>query len=462
MITPASSPQETGPAPSAAGPHLRRVLTVGDLVVYGLVLIQPIAPVGIFGLAQQMSHGHVSTTILLAMVAMSLTAFSYGRMAALYPSAGSAYTYVGRGLGPHLGFLAGWAMFLDYLIIPLLNIVFCSLTLQRLLPTVPYPVWAVLTAILITVLNLRGVKATARANAILLAVMCVVIAAFVVLAARYVLHQAGWSGLWQTRPFYDPATFRWGAVASATSLAALTYIGFDGVTTLAEEVKNPKRSVPLATVLVCVLTGGFSLVEVYLGSIAWPDYATFVNGETAFMDVTQRVGGTPLFQAMGVVLILACIGSGMGGQAGLGRLLYGMGRDGMLPRRFFGQLSATRQIPTNNIIASGVLTLVGSLLLPYQYAAELLNFGAFLAFMGVNLAVVRECWIRQSAGRRRRVFGDLVVPGLGFLFCLVIWLSLSPLAKGAGFAWLAAGVIYLAVWTRGFRSKIQLPGFEVS
>lgn len=450
--------EPTSPSGCAA-PRLRRVLTVRDLVVYGLVLIQPIAPVGIFGLSQQMSRGHVATTIVLAMVAMSLTAFSYGRMAGLYPSAGSAYTYVGRGLGTHLGFLAGWAMFLDYLIIPLLNVVFCSLTLQRMVPGVPYSVWAILTALLITILNLRGVKATARANAVLLAVMCIVIAAFVVLAVRYVLGTSGSDGLWSTRPFYNPETFQWSAVASATALAALTYIGFDGVTTLAEEVDNPRRSVPLATVLVCVLTGAFSLVEVYLATVAWPDYTTFANGETAFMDVTQRVGGASLFHAMGVILILACVGSGMAGQAGLGRLLFRMGRDRMLPPNFFGQLSAARQIPTNNIVASGVLTVAGALVLPYQYAAELLNFGAFLAFIGVNLAVVREFWIRKAGGRRR-LFADLLVPGFGFLFCLVIWLNLSGMAQAVGFAWLALGVIYLAVWTRGFRTAVRVPGFE--
>lgn len=456
------------PAPSDATrresalpvPHLRRVLHASDLVIYGLVLIQPIAPVGIFGLAQQLSHGHVTTTILLAMVAMSLTAFSYGRMAALHPSAGSAYTYVGRELGVHLGFLTGWAMFLDYLIIPLINVVFCALTLERLFPQIPYAAWSVLTALLITGLNLRGIRATARANTILLVVMCVVIAAFVVLAVKHVAAQSGWAALASLQPIYNPATFQWPAIAAATSLAALTYIGFDGVTTLAEEVENPKRTVPVATVLVCLLTGVFSVVEVYLAHQAWPDYASFANPETAFMDVTRRVGGEVLFQAMGGVLILACVGSGMSGQAGLGRLLYRMGCDGTLPRRFFGQLSATRAIPTNNILASGALTLLGALVIPYQYAAELLNFGAFLAFMGVNLVVIRAYWQRPPPDHVRRLWGDCLVPALGFLFCLAIWLNLSRAAKIAGWTWLALGLLYVAARTRGFRAPLARVSFS--
>lgn len=436
------------------------MLTARDLVVYGLVLIQPVAPVGIFGLASQLSHGHVATTILIAMVAMSLTASSYGRMAALYPSAGSAYTYVGRGLGPYLGFWTGWAMFLDYLVVPLLNVVFCALTMQRLVPDVPYAVWVVVTAGLITGLNLRGVRTTARANTILLAVMCIVIAAFVVVTTRFLVARDGWTGLFSLRPFFDPATFEWKAVATATSLAALTYIGFDGVTTLAEEVNNPKRTVPIATVLVCLLTGAFSVVEVYLAQRAWPEYGTFPNAETAFMDVTRRVGGEPLFHAMGIVLVLACVGSGLSGQAGLARLLYRMGCDGTLPRRFFGHLSASRSIPSCNVVGSGVVTLAGALVVPYQYAAELLNFGAFLAFMGVNLAVIRAYWLRPPSDHRRRLATDLVLPALGFLFCLAIWLNLSRIAQTAGWAWLAVGIVYVTARTRGFRSPFGSPTFE--
>ena len=196
------------------------MLTVKDLVFYGLVLIQPIAPVGIFGLSSKMSHGHASATIVIAMVAMMLTAFSYGRMAAIYPSAGSAYTFVSRGLEAHLGFLAGWAMFLDYLIVPLINTIYGSLTLERLFPAVPYSVWAVLFVVIITLLNLRGIRAAARANVILLAVMTVVIVAFVVLALRYLVHGGGWEHVLSVKPFYDPETFDLKAVATATSLAA--------------------------------------------------------------------------------------------------------------------------------------------------------------------------------------------------------------------------------------------------
>ena len=400
-------------------PHLRRVLKLWDLVFYGIVLIQPIAPVGIFGIAQKLSRGHVSTAVLAAMAAMMLTAFSYGRMAGIYPSAGSAYTYVSRGLNPYVGSLIGWAMVLDYLVIPIVNTVYPALTFKRLFPAVPYAAWAVLIVGIIIFLNLLGIRFTARANEVLLAVVSVVVVAFFFTAVRYLLHLHGLGGLISLQPFYNPKTFDFGALRTATSLAALTYIGFDGVTTLAEEVENPKRTVPVATVLVCLICGILSTLEVYLGSRVWPDYNTFPNLETAFIDVCLRVGGMALFQAMAVILIVACLGTGLAGVAGAARLLYGMGRDNVLPRKFFARLDSKRNIPAFNVIVIGLLTLIGALAISYERAAELLNFGAFLAFMGVNLTCIQQFCIRPQVGRTRNLLTDLFVPGLGFL--ILFW-----------------------------------------
>jgi putrescine importer len=436
---------------TAATPRLRRVLTVWDLIFYGIVLVQPIAPVGIFGITEKLSRGHMSTAVLVAMVAMMLTAFSYGRMAGIYSSAGSAYTYVSRALHPHVGALIGWAMVLDYLVIPIVNVIYPALTFRRLFPHIPYAAWAALVTGAIIYMNLIGIRFTARANEVLLAVECAVVVAFVFTAVRFLYHLHGASGLVSLEPFYDPSTFNFGALRTATSLAALTYIGFDGVTTLAEEVENPKRTVPAATVLVCLICGILSTLEVYLGHLAWPTYSTFPNLETAFMDVCLRIGGILLFQAMAMILIIACIGSGLAGMAAAARLLYGMGRDDVLPRKFFAHISAKRQVPVFNVLLVGVLTLAGALVISYERSAELLNFGAFLAFMGVNLSCIRQFYFRREAQRKRNPVTDLIVPGLGFLFCLGIWWSLPAPAKWAGSVWFAVGVAYAAIRTRGFR-----------
>jgi amino acid transporter len=406
--------------------------------------------------------GYVATTILIAGIAMVFTAFSFGRMAALYPSAGSAYTYVGHGLNPHLGFLAGWAMALDYLILPVVAVMQAALAVERLVPRVPYPAWVVFFALGLTTVNLRGIRTTAKTNTVLLVGMFVVIGTFITLAIWYLVQTHGPQTLLSSEPFYRPGAFNIRSVATATSCAALTYIGFDGVTTLAEDVQNPRRNVLLATVVVCLFTTFSSCLQVYLAQLVWSDYRTFPHIETAFMDVTRQVGGTVLFRAMGVVVILACLGAGLSGQAAGARLLFGMGRDNVLPRKAYGYLDPLRTNPTFNIILVGVLALGGPLLLNLEHAVELLNFGAFLAFMGVNLATARQYYFHRSNKHERKLVADALVPMVGFLFCLGIWLNLARLAKIVGGAWFLAGIAYDAIRTRGFRTQPVMIDFGES
>ncbi len=443
-------------------PRLRRVLKLRDLIFYGIVLIEPIAAVPLFGIAQMDSRGHAVVTILIGMVAMMLTAFSYGRMAALYPAAGSAYTYVGRGLTPHLGFLAGWAMFIGYLIVPIINVIYVAVTIQRLFPRVPYVVGAALFAATITFLNLRGIRSTARTNLLLLACMCAVIGIFIVLAIRYLFHFQGWRGLFSWQPFYDPRTFDLHSIATGTAFAALTYIGFDGVTTLAEDVENPRRNILLATVLVVLFTGIFSSFQVYLGQRVWPDYQSFPNRETAFMDICRRVGGVVLYHAMAAILILASFGSALTGQVGAARILFGMGRDKVLPRKVFAYLNPQRNTPVYNILIIGALAFGVGLSWNYELGGDVLNFGAFLAFMGVNLATFWQFYVVGQPQRRRKLPADALAPLLGFVFCAAIWASLPIRAMKIGGVWFLIGFVYSAVRTRGFRIQPVMIDFSQS
>jgi amino acid transporter len=447
--------------------RLRKVLTLWDLIFYGMVLIQPTAPIPLFGVAQKLSNGHTVTTILIAMLAMVITAVSYGRMAAVYPAAGSAYTYVGRTINPHLGFLIGWAMLLDYILQPLINVVWISVALHsRYIAAIPFPIIALVVAIFITALNLIGIRSSARANKLLLMAMCVVIAAFFFLGVHYLFHRGQWSALFSIAPFYDPKTFDMHRIWGATSFAALTYIGFDGITTLSEDVENPRRNVMLATVLVCVLTGLLSGAEVYLGQRIWPNWHTFPNLETAFMDVCHRVGGPILFEAMGVILILAALGSALTGGLGAARLLFGMGRDGVLPRRIFAHLHPRTNTPTWNILIIGAVAWIGAVALnsvgnAFEHAGELLNFGAFLAFMGVNLSAFWHFSLLRK-GPDRKLLRDLVLPLIGFAFCASIWWNLNVLAKIVGGIWFLIGATYLAATTNFFRKAPKMIDFSES
>jgi amino acid transporter len=440
---------------ASAGPRLRRTLTLWNLIVIGIVIIQPIAPMGIYGVINNAAGGHVVTTILIALVAMFFTAISYGKMARIYPSAGSAYTYVGQEIHPGLGYLTGWAMVMDYILNPLICTIICSKLTQNILPEAPYWALAIFYAVFFSVLNLGGVKTSARINEVLAAGMTVVVVIFFVFVIRFVTgyHQRGPSFF--TEPFYNPATFNLGAIGRGTSLAVLTYIGFDGISTFSEEVENPRRNIMLATVLVCVVAGVLSAAEVYAAQLVWgskPFPADKV--ESAFPIVAQQIGGFFLFHLLNFTVLIANIGSGIASQLAAARLLYGMGRNDAIPKGFFGKIEEKRRIPANNVMLIGAVALIGAFLITYERGAEMLNFGAFIAFMGVNAAAFVHYYLRAN----EKKLGNLLMPLIGFVVCGVIWWSLSPPAKIAGTIWLALGVAY-GVWkTSGFRKQMS---FEI-
>jgi amino acid transporter len=416
----------------------RRVLRLQDLILYGIIIIQPTAPMPVFGVVSQQARGHVVTAVLIAMVAMLFTAISYGRMARVYPSAGSAYAYVTNEIHPSLGYLTGWSITMDYLLNPTICTIWCSKAAGNFLPFIPYPVLAIAFALLFTLLNLRGIETSARLNQWLVASMGVVVLIFFGYAAAYLFGQQHLTGADFLRPFYDPKTFSVGALSSGAAIAVLTYIGFDGVSTLSEEVENPRRNILLATVLTCLITGVLASLEVYAGQLIWPDFHHYPDVDTAFVYVAGRAGGMLLFTIMNLTLLVATLGSGFGSQLGAARLLYGMGRDNVIPRKFFGKLDPVRQIPRNNVLFSGAFALIGALTLSYQLGAELLNFGAFIAFMGVNAATFLHYCVRQG----KRAWTDWLPPTAGFFVCFYIWLNLSHPAKITGAIWLCAGLLY--------------------
>jgi amino acid transporter len=267
----------------------------------------------------------------------------------------------------------------------------------------------------------------------------------------------GFAGLFSSAPFYNPATFSVRRIAQTTSFAALTYLGFDSVTTLAEEVENPRRNVLLAAVGVCLFTGLFGGLLVYFGQLAWPDYNSFRNPDTAFIDVTGRVGGPLLLQATAMMLVVANIGAGLTSQVGAARLLFGMGREKVLPPRIFARLHPVHNTPDLNVILIGIVAFLGAQFMSYELTAEVLNFGAFLGFMGVNAAVFWQYGVRCPAGHRRNPIFDMVLPFLGFLFCGVIWWGLASPAKIAGSAWLVVGIVVVGWRTEWYRKPLRLP-----
>jgi putrescine importer len=451
----------SGSAEGRAAPHLYRTLSLWNLIIIGMVIIQPTAPMGIYGVISNKAHGHVVTTILVAMVAMLLTAISYGRMARAYPSAGSAYTYVGQEINPALGYITGWSMVMDYILNPLICTAFCAKAAMNILPGLPYYAWILLFAAFFTWANLRGIRASARINEVLCVGMCIVVLIFFGAVAQYIWRLHHYGPAFFTLPFYNPQTFTTSRLFAGTSVAVLSYIGFDGISTLSEEADNPRRNILLATVLLCLIAGVLSALEVYAAQLVW-GAKQFPSGqvESAFAMISQRAGGIVLFQLINVTLLIANAGSAMGAQLAASRLLYGMGRGDALPKSFFGVLDPKSRIPRNNVLAVGAFALAGAAILEffarqlgggaYEIGAQAINFGAFIAFMGVNTAAFVRYWVRGE----KRTLSNLLVPVFGFLICGFIWLNLSKIALLLGAIWMAAGILYGAIKTKGFRADL--------
>jgi len=473
--------------------RLRRTLTLWDLILYGVIVIQPVAPMSIYGVLSDRGRGHVVTAILIAMVAMLFTGISYGRMARAYPSAGSAFTYVAQEINPAVGYVTGWSMVMDYMLNPLICTVWCAGQAHDFAPGVPIWGWKVFFAVVFTLLNIQGIKTSARINAGMAAGMGAVVVVIFVVAARYIFGQPHAADpAFFTRPFYDPQTFTFGGLFGCTSIAVLTYIGFDGISTLSEEAENPRRNIMLATVFTCVVIGLLSAAEVYIAQLIWPISQHFQDVNTAYPEIMRRLWPTlhlgshtiaPLFLLVGFTLLLANFGSGLGSQIGAARLLFGMGRSNALPKSFFGKLDGKHRIPKNNVLFVGGAALIGAFVLEvvagyrfyihdaqalnwgiflkildgdkaYGLGAEMLNFGALIAFMGVNAAAFVRYYLRAD----EKKLMHLIPPILGFVICLALWLNLSRPAMIVGWIWMIAGVAFGAWKTRGFREMIS---FEV-
>lgn len=440
-------------APQTSGQDvIRRVLRRRDLILFGLVIVGPTAVYPVYGIVQTVSHGQAALSYLVAMVAMLFTAASYGKMATVYPSAGSTYTFVQQAFNPYVGFLAGWAMILDYFLLPLISIIYPAVTAARLVPGVPYFVWVIVLTAGITIVNVVGIRTLARANTVMMVVMSASVVLFIGLAIRYVAARHGAGALVSVAGLYPPHHFSVSPIMLGASIAALSYIGFDAISTLSEDSVNPKRDIAFSTVMVCIIQTGICVITVYFAALAWPDYHGFLQHiDTAILDVGLRIGGQMMFLILTAILLIANVSCALTGQAGSSRLLFAMGRDGVIPHSMFGRLHPRFGTPTRAIYITSAALLVAALMTSYQIAVETLNFGAFVGFILVNLSVVQHYWVQQKQRSGRALLYNLLFPVAGALVCGYIWMNLSKEAKFAGFIWMGIGIVYLAILTRGFK-----------
>lgn len=429
-------------------PVSRRSLGLSALVLFGVAYLAPLIVLGTFGVVAQASKGASAGSYVLALVAMMLTAMSYGRMAGLMPVAGSAYTYVRNAIDDRVGFMVGWAILLDYLFLPMVIWLIGAAYLSEAFPHVPTWLWIAAFILCTTSLNVIGFKVAKAANALLMALQFLIIAMFVLIAVVVVARHAGPAGLLDTAPFVNPHTGIH-AVSAGAAIAAYSFLGFDAVSTLCEEAKSPQQTVPAAIGLTALIGGGIFVVVAYTAQLVHPGFF-FTDPAAAAVEIARSVGGTWFAAVLLFGMVIAQFASGIAAQAAGARLIYAMGRDGVLPKRLLGQLSPTFGTPAASVVLTGVVGVL-ALLMTVESSTSFINFGAFTAFTAVNLSVI-AMWFRERPRQGPLgVFTWLLAPALGAAIDLWLLFKLDDRAVRLGVLWVTVGLGVLIYLTRGFR-----------
>jgi putrescine importer len=430
----------------ARTPTLKRTLGLSGVVIIGIAWVTPLIVLATIGIIAQLSNGAAPTAYLVTLVAMLFTAYSYGRMASVhYRTAGSAYTYVGREMGPRLGFLTGWLILLDYFFIPLVVWLIGAAYLSAQFPGVPTAVWILAFILITTALNIIGIRVTARANYLLVAFQLIALGIFVVLSIGYFVGEDTGASL--TSPFVN-ADLTVAALAAGAAVAAYSFIGFDGLTLLTEETHDPRRTIPRAMMIVVLFFGALFVTVSYFAQLVHPGGA-FDDVNSAALELAREVGGNLFSSFLLAGLIVGQFASGLAIQAGAARLLFAMGRDGALPRGLSHVLPRLRT-PAVSITLIGIAGL-GALFLDVTTSTSFINFGAFSAFTLVNLSVIAYFFGHRPGRGIGAMLLWVVLPLAGAAIDFYLLLNLDGTAKLIGLVWLALGVLWLAWLTRGFR-----------
>jgi amino acid transporter len=435
--------------------ELHRALKFRHLLAYGMVFMVPIAPMGIYGFVVGPGLGMVPFIYLVGIIAMTFTALSYRWMSQEFPITGSVYSYVQRGLNAHLGFLAGWMIMADYLLAPALLYGFTGLWLHALVPSIPIWVFILIFVAINSFVTARGITVTAETNWVLLAIELVTLIIFLVIGLKYVLVDGGGTGGLSFDPIFQPDKVNLSFVAAAASIAVLSFLGFDGISTLAEETHRPERTVGNATVAALIILGLIFVTQTYVAALVHPNYKS-LDPELAFFQIGRDAGGAFLYYLLLVVNVIAVgIANALAAQVAISRILYSVSRDDMLPASgFLSRIHPRYRTPFNATLFVGAVTLAVALIFEVDTITKFVNFGALTAFMALNISVFVYFFIRR---RRRGSLSDffkyLLFPLLGFAIIAYVWSGFDRNTFIFGFSWLAVGIIIAAIKTKGFREK---------
>ncbi|MFC5336940.1 APC family permease [Leucobacter denitrificans] len=443
-------------------PRLKRSLGVVGLTLFGVTYMTVITVFTTYGIVNQVTDGHLPAAYVIAVIAMLFTAGSYAAMVRRYPVAGSAYTYTQQSFGGSAGFLTGWVMLLDYLFIPMINFMLIGIYLNTQFPAIPAWLFTLVALLLVLLFNILGINLVNQANFVIVGLSVILVIVFMALAFKQYLGGDVSIGLIEPFTFGEGGI---GAIASGAAILALSFLGFDAVSTLSEEAKNPRRDIPRAIIGATLLGGFFFILVSWTGALAFnPDWSTLT-------DTQIDAAGTTVMDSLGVswftsffvaIYVVGAFGSGMTGQVSVSRILYAMGRDGMLPR----SLSKLGRRFGTPIVAACVVSIfaLSALFLSLDVVAFMISFGALAAFAMVNLSVIRT-YIFPKGGRRqpltaKNVVLHLIFPLIGFALTIWLWTSLEALTWLVGAIWIAIGVVIIAIVTGGFKRPVPKLDFS--
>ena len=429
--------------------ELHRTLSLWDLTVYGLLFMVIIAPHSIFGYVNRDAQGMAPLVYLVGFCAMFFTALSYVQMAKRFPIAGSVYSYVQRGVNPHVGFLAGWLILLDYVFVPSLLYIFVGNWSQSLIPQIPGWVWILIFIAVNTAINIKGIETTARVDMFFFVVEIGIVLIIVIGGLKYVLGGGGAGELTMT-PIYQADKVNLTFIATACTIAALNFTGFDGISTLAEEVSEPEKNVGRAILIALVVIGTVFFLQTYIVCLIEPDYNKF-NASTALFDACAVAIGDWFRIVLLVVNILAVgIANTLNAQAACSRVLFSMGRDRLLPGAL-AKVHPKFRTPYVAILLIGVVSLACTIIFTDEQLTKLVNFGAISSFMMLNLAVIWFFFVKEQRRSGMDLVNYLVYPLAGTLILLYVWSGFDHLTQILGFSWLAVGIVFGYIKSKGYK-----------
>ncbi|MBS3180734.1 MULTISPECIES: APC family permease [Leucobacter] len=444
---------------SSNGARLKRSLGLWAIVGLGLGYMTPTVVFDTFGLVARDTNNVVPLAYTVALIVMIFTAVSYGKMAGAIPSAGSAYTYARESMHPNVGFLVGWTALIDYMLLPMVNCLIVRSYLEAFFPSIPGAVWVIVYVLFVTTVIYLTMRGTSNVNMLLLIFSIVVMAIFVFMVIVQLAGGAGENGVVTVKPFFHNGV-EFGAVLAGATIVCFSFIGFDAVTMYAEEAKTPKI-MPKAILLTVVIGGAIFLIAGYFTQQRFPDWNEFAPGgdmqyveDSTLPIIGDLVGGTVLSAVLTAAGFAATLASGLASHASVSRMLLVMGRNNVLPQKFFGYVNPRTHTPTFNIVLTGAISLL-AIAFTLEMIAAYINYGALIAFTFVNLSVI--AWFAIRKGRRRTpkdIFNYIVMPVIGTLLTGLLWVNLDGHALLGGLIWTGLGFVYLLVITRGFQKKV--------